>query len=247
MKIVVCTGGFDPIHSGHLSYLNAARKLGDKLVVGVNSDAWLIRKKGQAFMSYQERAAIVSAIRDVDTVMAFDDSDNTACSLLQELRTSYSYASIIFANGGDRTSSNVPEQSVAGIEFAFGVGGTEKFQSSSHILAEYEAAKTQRDWGHYRVLYHASNIKVKELVVEANQAMSMQRHAYRSEYWFVSQGVAQVETEQAAYHIHAGDEIAKIPVGAWHRLSNPSDTACKIIEIQYGTECRETDIERRYD
>ena len=79
-NIVLITGGFDPIHSGHIAYLQAAKKLGDILVVGVNSDAWLTRKKGRAFMPLQERAAILRAIAGVDFVIDFDDSDNSAAA-----------------------------------------------------------------------------------------------------------------------------------------------------------------------
>ena len=77
-NIVLITGGFDPIHSGHIAYLQAAKKLGDILVVGVNSDAWLTRKKSRAFMPLRERAAILRAVTGVDFVIDFDDSDNSA-------------------------------------------------------------------------------------------------------------------------------------------------------------------------
>ena len=75
MKIVLVTGGFDPLHSGHMDYFNSARSLGNKLAVGLNSDEWLTRKKGQPFMSWQERAGIISNLRSVDYVIEFDDSD----------------------------------------------------------------------------------------------------------------------------------------------------------------------------
>lgn len=139
MKIVVCTGGFDPIHSGHINYLKEAKLLGDKLIVGLNSDDWLIRKKGQAFMPFKHREDVLRAIRFVDDVMSFDDSDGSACSLLESIRNSYSYAEIIFANGGDRTASNIPELSVKDIMFKFGVGGDNKLGSSSEFL---------RNWNH---------------------------------------------------------------------------------------------------
>ena len=84
MKIVVATGGFDPLHSGHIAYLAAAKKLGDSLFVGVNSDAWLERKKGRAFMPWSERAGLVGALRPVDRVLAIpDDEEGSAKNLLQ--------------------------------------------------------------------------------------------------------------------------------------------------------------------
>ena len=89
MKIVVVTGGFDPLHSGHIAYFQAARQLGDKLIVGVNSDEWLVRKKGQPFMPLHERRQIVGSLKDVDATMAFDDNDGSAISLLEDLKKSY--------------------------------------------------------------------------------------------------------------------------------------------------------------
>jgi cytidyltransferase-like protein len=86
MKIVVVSGGFDPIHSGHLALLREASGMGDKLIVGVNSDAWLTRKKGKPFMDIHERKAILESIRWVDEVWEFDDSDGTACKLLYRVR-----------------------------------------------------------------------------------------------------------------------------------------------------------------
>lgn len=141
MKIVVCTGGFDPIHSGHVNYLKEAKSLGDKLIVGLNSDAWLVRKKGKTFMTYQHRKEILTAIRYVDDVVAFDDADNSACNLLESLKHSYPYAEIIFANGGDRTAANIPELAVKDIIFKFSVGGDNKTISSSELLQKWKQDK----------------------------------------------------------------------------------------------------------
>ena len=141
MKIVVCTGGFDPIHAGHVNYLKEARSLGDRLIVGLNSDEWLTRKKGQAFMPFEHRATVLSAIKYVDDVVAFDDSDGSACKLLEDLKTSYSYAEIIFANGGDRTVVNIPETQVKDVIFKFGVGGDNKMGSSSDFLKHWHQNK----------------------------------------------------------------------------------------------------------
>ena len=123
--IVLITGGFDPIHSGHIAYLQAAKKLGDILVVGVNSDAWLAKKKGRAFMPVLERTAILRGMTGVDFVIDFDDSDGSAKNAIWMVRQSYPQDRIVFANGGDRTDKNIPEMDVidSNLEFAFGVGG----------------------------------------------------------------------------------------------------------------------------
>ena len=86
--------------------------------------------------------------------------------------------------------------------------------------------------------------KVKELTVEPGQSLSMQRHQQRSEYWFVAEGSCQIKTEDANMQVYAHDEMIKIPVSHWHQLSNPYTEPCRIIEIQYGKECLEQDIER---
>ena len=78
-RVVVVSGGFDPIHSGHIAMFKAAKALGDVLVVALNSDAWLTRKKGRPFMPWDERAGVIDAMTVVDDVIAFNDDDNTAC------------------------------------------------------------------------------------------------------------------------------------------------------------------------
>ena len=75
-RIVLVTGGFDPIHSGHIEYFNSAKRFGDELIVGLNSDEWLTRKKGKAFMPFKERKAIIESLKMVDKVIDFDDSDD---------------------------------------------------------------------------------------------------------------------------------------------------------------------------
>lgn len=139
MKIVLITGGFDPIHSGHIKYIEEASKLGDYLIVGLNSDEWLKRKKGNYFLPLKERTKIISAIRWVDVAFSFDDDDNSAINAILKVRKIYPDSKIIFANGGDRNKANIPELSVKdnNTDFVFGVGGEEKLNSSSWILQEW--------------------------------------------------------------------------------------------------------------
>ena len=164
MKIVLVTGGFDPCHSGHIAYFKAARELGDKLIVGVNSDDWLTRKKGRPFMNWEERATIVASMHDVDRVINFDDSDNSAKDAIRKARTIFPNHEIIFANGGDRTRDNIPEMDLLdeylNLSFVFGVGGENKANSSSWILEEWKSPKTIRPWGYYRVLPDVPGCKV---------------------------------------------------------------------------------------
>jgi len=143
MKIILVTGGFDPLHSGHIKYFQSAKKLGDKLIVGVNSDAWLTRKKGKPFMPVWERVAVVSELKCVDQVVFFDDFydiDGSTKKFIQETLDLYPTDEIVFANGGDRTKDNIPEMEIQNprLSFAFGVGGENKQNSSSWILNNWK-------------------------------------------------------------------------------------------------------------
>jgi cytidyltransferase-like protein len=250
--IVIATGGFDPIHSGHINYIKEAKKLGDVLIVGANSDAWLRRKKGQEFMPWKERASILNAIKDVDSVINFDDTDGSAKDAIRKVRSSYPDDKIVFANGGDRTHLDIPEMDTAdnNIQFVFGVGGFNKSNSSSWILQEWKAPKTERQWGYYRVLHEIPGMKVKELTVDPGKSLSMQRHQLRAEYWMVSEGQCVVNSMMSEGYCLPPAELTKhqeykIPVADWHQLTNPYDVPCKIVEIQYGENCIEEDIERK--
>lgn len=252
MKIVLVTGGFDPLHSGHIAYFNAARELGDKLYVGLNSDAWLQRKKGAPFMPWAERAAIVAALHVVDRVIEFDDADGSSCAAIEAVKQLNPNAEIIFANGGDRTKDNIPEMRVSGVQFEFGVGGEDKKNSSSWILQEWKAPKTDRSWGYYRVLHEVgSNTKLKELTVLPKTCLSMQRHDRRAEFWFVAEGSATVYTldekstdQDVKCHMNM-HEHTFIACREWHQLCNETDKPLKLIEIQYGEDCVEEDILRK--
>ena len=249
MKIILVTGGFDPVHSGHIAYFNAARELGDKLIVGLNSDGWLQRKKNQAFMPWQERATIVAALHSVDRVINFNDDDSTAIDAIRKTKELFLNHSVVFANGGDRTEDNIPEMVFDDVEFVFGVGGENKANSSSWILQEWKAPKTERPWGYYRVLHEVAGTKVKELTVMPGQNLSMQRHKHRQEFWHVTEGQCNVEQRMPGGYALPTITLNKysqlsIPKNDWHRICNPFEIPCKIVEIQYGEQCDEDDIER---
>jgi D-beta-D-heptose 7-phosphate kinase/D-beta-D-heptose 1-phosphate adenosyltransferase len=251
MKIVLVTGGFDPIHSGHLAYFQAAKKLGDKLIVGLNSDEWLTRKKGKPFMPINERFELVNALKIVDEVVVYNDDDGSSCDAIQLVKIRYPNDQIVFANGGDRTKDNIPEMVFDDVEFVFGVGGENKMNSSSWILEDWKKPKTTRAWGYYRVLHEVGqHTKLKELTVAPKTCLSMQRHDRRAEFWFVAEGEAAVYTlDNSSDHdlvghfgVHEHIWIAK---NQWHMLCNETDQPLRLIEIQFGENCVEEDIERR--
>jgi mannose-6-phosphate isomerase-like protein (cupin superfamily) len=225
--------------------MNSAKTYGNYLIVGVNSDGWLERKKGHAFMPYHERSAVVGNLKAVDEVMQFDDSDGTACDLLEKVKRNYPDQRIIFANGGDRTAVNIPEMEVKDIIFKFGVGGDDKKNSSSWILNNWVGERVKRPWGEWRVLSQINNtIKTKELIVEPGQKLSMQRHRHRVEFWFVAQGNARIHWDMGHTDIKPLGTI-KIHAYEWHQLENIGNNILHVVEIQHGDSCEESDIERK--
>ncbi len=253
--IVLVTGGFDPLHSGHIAYFESAKALGDELWVGVNSDDWLVRKKGRPFMPFTERTNIIKNLKMVDQVLGFEDDDIGSSNRCIEriLELTGMDTKIIVANGGDRNAGNIPEVVKYGnhprVEFAWGVGGEDKKNSSSWILEEWKNPKTVRNWGWYRVLDDKIDYKVKELVIEPGKSLSMQKHFLRSEHWYVLKGECVLDTEYkgrpesiALKELSGGYVIEK---EVWHRAKNLTSEPCHILEVQYGEKCIEEDIERK--
>lgn len=256
MRVVVATGGFDPVHSGHIAYFKHARTLGDILLVGLNSDEWLRRKKGRAFMPYAERSAIIGNLNMVDAVLELQDDCGTGADGIRQAQALYPGHDIVFANGGDRGHTNVPEQELFKndplVSFEFGVGGNWKQNSSRWILEEWKAPKTERPWGYYRVLHeHGKTVKLKELTVEPGERLSMQRHERRAEFWFVAEGQATVytidqrKTDAELIGVFGEHQYVFIGRDQWHQLCNEYHEPLRLIEIQYGEECTELDITRR--
>tara|TARA_B100001113_G_C20809717_1_gene492013 strand:- start:179 stop:649 length:471 start_codon:yes stop_codon:yes gene_type:complete len=137
-KVSVVSGGFDPVHSGHILYFKSAKKLGDILIVALNSDDWLIKKKGKYFMPFSERKIILENFSVVDKVIDFkDDKVGSASFALIKIKEMYPNSEIIFCNGGDRNQENSTEENIEGVTYKFGVGGDSKKNSSSWILDEY--------------------------------------------------------------------------------------------------------------
>ena len=129
-KTVMVSGGFDPVHIGHIRMILEASKHGDVIVVA-NSDDWLYRKKGFVFMEFDQRAEILASIKGVVKVSGVDDHDGTVCEAIRRHKPDY------FANGGDRKKHNTPEQAVCnelGVEMLWGVGGDSKANSSSDLI-----------------------------------------------------------------------------------------------------------------
>ena len=138
-KVSLVTGGFDPIHSGHIAYFERAKDLSDYLVVGLNTNEWLTRKKGQYFLPWIERAEIIRHLDMVDAVVSWEDEDDSACGAIAKCLDIA--GKVVFCNGGDRIKTNTPEITGYGddprVEFKFAIGGDDKMNSSSWILNDY--------------------------------------------------------------------------------------------------------------
>ena len=127
---VMVSGGFDPVHAGHIRMIRDAANFGDVIVIA-NSDDWLYRKKGFVFMTFEQRAEILNAIKGVILVDSVDDTDGTVCEAIRRLKPGF------FANGGDRGKANTPEQAVCeklNVKLLWGVGGNKKLASSSDLV-----------------------------------------------------------------------------------------------------------------
>lgn len=252
VEIIVLSGGFDPVHDGHIAMFEAAARKYDYVIVGLNSDEWLTRKKGKPFMPYSVREKILKSIKWVDEVWDFDDSDDSACALLESV--AFSHANITFGNGGDRSNDNYPEFTFCleqDIAIDDTLGGSSKLNSSSDFLNQWRIETCDRDWGEWKVLNnYNSTTKVKELIVHPGKSLSWQKHQYRSEVWFVREGTATIYFSLDS----DGNDVIKTTKGKhqthtlfsdrWHQLVNETDKELSIIEIQYGTKCLESDIVR---
>ena len=136
-NVIILSGGFDPVHKGHIRMFREAANLGHQVIIGLNSDKWLTRKKGKPFMKWEERAEILESCKFVTQVLSMNDDDDTASDIIKQVAKLYQDQdmNIYFANGGDRKRGNVPELDVCkdlNVVMLWGVGGG-KIQSSSWL------------------------------------------------------------------------------------------------------------------
>jgi len=245
MKIGVVSGGFDPLHAGHVAMMQAAKNQCDHLTVLLNSDAWLLRKKGYVSVPYEQRAAVVLALRCVDDVIPAVDDDDTVTQSLRELRGQfYPEDTITFMNGGDRGRDNVPEAEVKGIGFMFGVGGETKVNSSSLINPSGYLARVDRAWGFYEDHFRTARCVFKTLHLRTGQGTSLQRHRHRSEVWFVDWGEVLAEISGGYPKLLTKGMSVTVPEQTWHRITALRGPAV-VREMQFGELCDEDDIERK--
>jgi D-beta-D-heptose 7-phosphate kinase/D-beta-D-heptose 1-phosphate adenosyltransferase len=215
-KRIALSGGFDPIHPGHIAMIEAAQEYGEVHLI-VNSDAWLIRKKGFYFQPWHDRKKVLEAY--TPHIHEVDDTDGTVCEALARIRPE------LFGNGGDRGKTNTPELTLCeelGIEPVFELGGG-KYSSSSAINGKQ---RVETRWGRYDVILDMPNLKVKMLHIDPGKTLSLQRHTERSEFFFMPNGEVRVN----------------LP-GVWHTLEAPPHETLSLLEVQVG-QSYEHDIEK---
>lgn len=236
MRTILLSGGFDPIHSGHIKMIKSASDLGFSVVVAVNSDEWLMSKKGFVFHSVDERCDIINSLRWVDRVITFNDSDGTAIDAIKKTSPT------AFGNGGDRVPGNTPEDIYCyenNIISIYDLGLDSKSNSSSVIATKHTM---DRPWGKWEVLAYGPGYKVKRLSVNPNASLSMQRHQHRAEHWYIVRGEGNLQLEAFTLPLNKGDKVVIKP-WQWHRLSSLGN-GIEVIEIQKGDILLESDIER---
>ena len=247
MKRIVVSGGFDPVHFGHLKMLEEAKNLGTHLTVILNSDKFLFDKKGYVFMPFKERKKILLGFRSVDSVVRCTDSDNTVRKTLEKLKQKNLVD--IFANGGDRKNKNdIPEYRVCEenkIKMVFGIGGG-KIQSSSELVNKFHNYRENRPWGYFENLLEEKKYKVKKLVILPKEKISFQFHNFREEQWFVVKGSGIIYVDDLSYTCKKGSSF-QIKKKQKHSIENNGKSVLEIIEIQTGSQLSENDIVRLKD
>ena len=245
------SGGFDPVHIGHLAMIKDAKRISDNVIVLLNSDNWLIRKKGKPFMVEAQRAQILEEFKSVsEVIIQKNDNDDSSNNAIKDFYKSHSNKTICYCNGGDRSQENKIRESQTckdlGIDLKFGIGGIHKLESSSNLTKNHLSETEHRPWGKFHIIAKGEGYQIKEINVKPGKKQSLQRHKNRSEYWQVIDGIGMVYLEDSKFKLEKNDNIF-IPQGDLHRLENIGDNHLKLIEIQIGNEISEDDIERIED
>ncbi len=283
MKIAITSVYANPLHPGHVECFELSKKLADELWVVVNNDHQAKLKRGtESFQDEVFRTRLVSSVKGVDRVILSIDKDRTVCetlkSLFEEIKNRPEVTEVIFTKGGDRFADEIPEKKVCD-EYNVAIVdslGEKIYSSSSYVnraankedaekleeelkkipkeLQEQEYIEIgYRPWGVYYVLEDKPNYKVKKIIVNEEQRLSLQSHNHRSEHWVVVEGIATIQIrrmedpEYIGHQILRPNESCYIPQGYIHRLSNNNQGPLVLIEVQTGEYTGEDDIIRYED
>tara|TARA_B100002019_G_scaffold241579_1_gene217626 strand:+ start:287 stop:1066 length:780 start_codon:yes stop_codon:yes gene_type:complete len=244
------SGGFDPVHVGHLRMFKDAKKMADEVILLLNNDEWLIKKKGKPFMNQNQRKEILEEFESISKVIIQKSSDPSSNKAIEEFVSDNPNKNICYCNGGDRSNiKKIREEDIClklGVDMHFGVGGEKKIESSSNLTKNYLGEIEKRPWGNYHIIARNLGYQIKEIKVSVNSKLSLQKHNYRAEFWQIIKGKCKVTVGDKQQELNDNDYIY-IPKNTFHRIENIGGDELIFVEIQLGHDIKEDDIIRIED
>ena len=244
------SGGFDPVHVGHLRMFKDAQRLSNNVIILLNNDEWLIKKKGKPFMNQDQRKEILDEFKGISRVIIQTSSDKSSTKAIEEFVLKNPNKNICYCNGGDRSNiKNILEADICkklGVSLEFGVGGENKIESSSQLTKNYLGNIEKRPWGNYHIIAKNTGYQIKEIKINQKSKLSLQKHENRSEFWQIVRGKSKITIENQEHFLKEKEHIY-IPKKTIHRIENIGKEDLIFIEIQLGENLKEEDIIRLED